>query len=225
MEENNFISEETSESPLKTQFTTVTTLSKYLALLLFIALPFIGGWVGYKYSPEKIVEVEKIVIQEIQKVEENYDSKSISEANLPSHNLDTSDWVTYMSDDYGVSFKHNPSWKINVAPGSVADSIMIVVDDYSIVNLGIFHGDKDVTSYVSEALNKKCNGCELQKPRDYMMLDGTKVTEVYAFDTFNKKSMLGDFYFSSGDKVFWLHGDSADDETKAIMETVSFSSN
>lgn len=44
---------------------TVTPLSKYLALALFVALPFIGGWVGYTFAPKKVVEVEKIV--EVQK--------------------------------------------------------------------------------------------------------------------------------------------------------------
>ncbi len=42
-------------------FTEVTLLSKLLAMVLFIALPFIGGWIGYTYAPEKVVEVEKIV--------------------------------------------------------------------------------------------------------------------------------------------------------------------
>lgn len=39
----------------------VTTVSKYLALLLFIALPFLGGWVGYTYAPTKTVEVTRSV--------------------------------------------------------------------------------------------------------------------------------------------------------------------
>jgi hypothetical protein len=36
----------------------ITPLSKYLAMILFIAMPFIGGWIGYTYTPEKVVEVE-----------------------------------------------------------------------------------------------------------------------------------------------------------------------
>lgn len=36
----------------------VTPLSKYLAMALFVALPFLGGWIGYTYAPEKVVEVE-----------------------------------------------------------------------------------------------------------------------------------------------------------------------
>jgi len=43
----------------------VTPLSKYLALLLFIILPFLGAWIGYEYAPERVVEVEKIVIKNV----------------------------------------------------------------------------------------------------------------------------------------------------------------
>lgn len=39
----------------------VTPLSKYLAMTLFVALPFLGCWIGYTYAPEKVVEVEKII--------------------------------------------------------------------------------------------------------------------------------------------------------------------
>lgn len=46
------------------QLTTVTPLSKYLALVLFIILPFVGGWIGYQYAPEKVVKSKKIVLVE-----------------------------------------------------------------------------------------------------------------------------------------------------------------
>lgn len=39
----------------------VTPLSKNLAMALFVALPFVGGWIGYINAPVKYVEVEKIV--------------------------------------------------------------------------------------------------------------------------------------------------------------------
>lgn len=42
----------------------VTPLSKYLALILFIVMPFIGGWIGYTYAPDKFIEIEKIVYLE-----------------------------------------------------------------------------------------------------------------------------------------------------------------
>jgi hypothetical protein len=43
----------------------ITPLSKYLALALFVALPFIGGWIGYSNAPVKVLEMDKIVIQEV----------------------------------------------------------------------------------------------------------------------------------------------------------------
>ena len=50
------------------KLSTVTPISKYLAVALFIVLPFIGGWIGYMYAPEKVVEVVRIV-----EVEKNVD--------------------------------------------------------------------------------------------------------------------------------------------------------
>ena len=44
----------------------ITNTSKCLALLLFILLPFIGGYIGYTYAPEKIVEIEKEVVRTVQ---------------------------------------------------------------------------------------------------------------------------------------------------------------
>jgi hypothetical protein len=42
----------------------VTPLSKYLAMTLFVILPFVGGYIGYTYAPEKVVEVERVVFKE-----------------------------------------------------------------------------------------------------------------------------------------------------------------
>ena len=59
---------EVQKSPLNC----VTPLSKYLAMALFIAMPFIGGWIGYTYAPEKVVEVERVVVERV--VEEAKDA-------------------------------------------------------------------------------------------------------------------------------------------------------
>lgn len=39
----------------------ITSVSKYLALALFVILPFLGGYVGYVSAPEKVVEVETVI--------------------------------------------------------------------------------------------------------------------------------------------------------------------
>ncbi len=41
------------ENKIKKQLTTVTPFSRYLALILFIALPFIGFWLGMQYGQQK----------------------------------------------------------------------------------------------------------------------------------------------------------------------------
>jgi|GEM_PF-1385717 len=50
----------------------VTPLSKYLAMALFVIMPFLGGYVGYVWAPDKVVEVERVVVieNEIEKVKE-----------------------------------------------------------------------------------------------------------------------------------------------------------
>jgi len=63
----NLTSEQTEVNEIKqSPLHTITPLSKYLAMGLFIILPFLGGWIGYTYAPEKVVEVEKEV--EVEKV-------------------------------------------------------------------------------------------------------------------------------------------------------------
>ena len=49
----------------KSRFTEITSFSKYLTLVLFIVMPFVGGWVGYTYAPEKVRLVEQTVVREV----------------------------------------------------------------------------------------------------------------------------------------------------------------
>ncbi len=41
----------------------ITPVSKYLALALFVMLPFIGAYVGYHLAPEKVVEINTISVK------------------------------------------------------------------------------------------------------------------------------------------------------------------
>ncbi len=65
MEQNNDIATNT----VKPNFcNTITPLSKHLAMILFIILPFIGSYIGYQYSLSTISIVEKpIFYQEVTK--------------------------------------------------------------------------------------------------------------------------------------------------------------
>lgn len=86
---------------------TVTPLSKYLATTLFVALPFIGGWIGYTFAPEKIIEVEKIV--EINKPSHVRESQQMSESESVSK-WDTRELTNYVATSTGVSFQYPEVW-------------------------------------------------------------------------------------------------------------------
>ncbi len=78
------INQETIEQEVqeKSSLHTVTPLSKYLAMVLFVILPFIGGWIGYQYAPEKIVEIERVVISETLSEENIADTTSKTYQNI-----------------------------------------------------------------------------------------------------------------------------------------------
>ena len=63
--ENNTIESSKVESAFSSLHQ-VTPLSKYLALILFIILPFLGGYIGYVYAPVKIIEVENVAPESAQ---------------------------------------------------------------------------------------------------------------------------------------------------------------
>jgi hypothetical protein len=74
----------------------VTPLSKYLAMVLFILLPFVGGWIGYQYAPEKVVEIEKVVIQEkITEVEKSDDEERFQLNQIGSATIGGREYATY----------------------------------------------------------------------------------------------------------------------------------
>lgn len=60
------LNQDTSQVEQKSSLHQVTPLSKYLAMGLFIILPFVGGYIGYTFVPEKVVEVEKVIVKEVE---------------------------------------------------------------------------------------------------------------------------------------------------------------
>ena len=128
-EQGNFTQEGTqSESNLKKQFTTVTPLSKYLAMIIFISMPFIGIWIGLKLAPVEVVEIEKIIIREEKVVE------SQNEGNVARYQ----DWTLYESEYYPISFYH-PS-NLSVASG---DSAVYGQDPVGFHKIRIYDGMSD----------------------------------------------------------------------------------
>ena len=42
----------------------VTPFSKYLSMVMFVLLPFIGSYIGYMYATKQVVESEKSILSE-----------------------------------------------------------------------------------------------------------------------------------------------------------------
>jgi hypothetical protein len=91
-------------TPVSNEWNQITPLSKYLAMALFVAMPFIGGWVGYMYAPEKVVEVEKVITKEVPVYPENRSSEENSNA--------TSSWAIYRNDEFGFEISYPPNWRM-----------------------------------------------------------------------------------------------------------------
>jgi hypothetical protein len=78
----------------------VTTLSKYLALALFIILPFLGGWIGYTYALERVFEVEKVITEEVVIEVTSKEDKNYSSVNIKS----------YRDETLGLTFDYPSDW-------------------------------------------------------------------------------------------------------------------
>ncbi len=81
----------------------VTPISKYLAMALFVILPFIGGWIGYTFAPEKVVEVETVAV-----VEEGMNSGNTITSNIET--FDDLELETYHDEVLGISFEYPSKW-------------------------------------------------------------------------------------------------------------------
>ena len=83
MDQKNFSHEDVlvkQKDPLRE----VTPLSKYLALVLFVLLPFVGGYVGYTFAPEKVVEVKKTVYKDAEALNFETQTSDQQDTNYPA---------------------------------------------------------------------------------------------------------------------------------------------
>jgi hypothetical protein len=100
----------------------ITRVSKYLAMVLFVLLPFIGAYVGYQLAPEKVVEVpintnvETPPINNNTTVENNLNGKFkvVTERFEPLANIVWKD-ASVISDTRAVTFSYPESLPIDFA--------------------------------------------------------------------------------------------------------------
>jgi len=87
------------EPPKKIDWLKVTPLSKILAMILFILLPFIGFYLGIEYGHTrlKILETKKWLVE--------YQANLLQESQSESQN-NLADWQTYRNEEFGFEFMY-----------------------------------------------------------------------------------------------------------------------
>jgi len=119
------ITPEPQQTEQKHFFFRVTTFSKYLALALFVLLPFGGLWAGLQFVPVEMIEVERVVVKE-------------AESN---RKLDTSSTNSVGSPGEPCPFERNSSSKYIVSQDQ---------DSEYVVCFGNYLVQRDTSSYFAD---------------------------------------------------------------------------
>lgn len=88
----------------------VTPLSKYLAMVLFIAMPFIGGWIGYSIAIEKSNNSDLSVLLEPKKMDEGVPKENDLSVTEDSDQELLEGFKVYKDDFHKISFLIPDDW-------------------------------------------------------------------------------------------------------------------
>lgn len=143
-------------SGIKQKLFTVTPLSKLVALILFIALPFIGFWLGRQYPvpPAQIVD-ETAEVSETQ-------SETEAEADTETTKTDTQT-NTNNARTNTVTPTPTPVPTPSVQTGPAVNTVYIkeiTLDSISVDNIAIYEGNSAVQQMIADGL---CTASEPQK--------------------------------------------------------------
>jgi hypothetical protein len=117
----------------------ITPVSKYLAMVLFVLLPFVGGYVGYRLAPEKVVEVQKVPSN-------TFDNTKVPEdTNLLNDN--SAQYKRFENSTFGFSFDYPATWT------QVKNSSSTVIFESSDFTLDQNYVDRVVAQGISMSVN------------------------------------------------------------------------
>lgn len=135
------ISEEQKRSAFETLHT-VTPLSKYLAMALFIILPFFGAWIGYTYAPEKGVDAEKVQGQFNEPTSDatQLEKESRSTGNQLDYNDTSINVFTYPDNSNVEEALLDQPLEVD-ARKVIVNQELFVSDEVNEVNFNLFNGD------------------------------------------------------------------------------------
>lgn len=169
-----------NQTSMKQQLNTVTPFSKLLALALFIAMPFVGFWIGRHYPVPSTPVTEEIIVDETEEEAVTTGDTEESEAS----EVDTTS-PTSQSASAPVP---TPTPSTPTGPTEMTVYITeITLDDVSVDNIAIYEGNAAVQQMIADGLctaaePKKCTLTSGQYYRNtdptvytYPLLDGVVV--------------------------------------------------
>ena len=101
--------------------TTVTSFSKYLALTLFVTLPFLGFYLGIQYQKMKTYISMRVPSQRIEQQSNTNKVPFLKEFSAISAHQDMTNWNTYSNNNLNISLKYPEDWEIEVYPADITD--------------------------------------------------------------------------------------------------------
>jgi hypothetical protein len=108
----------------------ITPYSKYLALFLFVILPFVGAWIGYQYALNTNVQNNHTPLENIVM---GTQSELITESTDQVYESEVSNsFATYTNNQYGIEFTY-PKAKIDVLTTSQTNEGSLV-EIFKVVN-------------------------------------------------------------------------------------------
>ncbi len=82
----------------------ITSVSKILSAVLFIILPFVGAYVGYQFAPEKVVEVEKVVMVQPEVITDDQTVAEVAVQEIVKASTTNLEKFTHPSDGYSFMY-------------------------------------------------------------------------------------------------------------------------
>ncbi len=144
------ISESTS---IREQFTTVTPISKFLAMVVFVTLPFVGFWLGTKQAHR---EIPNIACNESESIPNSKNEPEDSFQEQVTANPDQrGEGNFYQNTSFGFIFEYPAGWTVDTSDPTWPGPDGVILNDSS--------GNKIITISHSESLEKTSMAAPMDK--------------------------------------------------------------
>lgn len=193
--------------------TSVTPFSKFLALIFFVMLPFLGFFFGMAYQQQVDSLPQESVPSEY---------SNPSPTPTPLKDLDTSGWKTFRSTEYKYELKIPSNWGVSIDSLPVATS---QANKYENVYLNIDRNEEIITALdegrtfiqILNPVGGVCEGPEGICREEQATINGIKVTK-YIHNDIDLVSYL----FKEESMLLLINGFGNQDTIRSVVSSVRF---